>query len=162
MEKNPYAHCLGDQDPRAVYASTPGLIHQAVCEMTPEQIETPIAAGKWNPRQIVAHMADCEIAFGFRMRQILAAPAGEPAQLQPFDQTAWAQHYASYTLPGALALFHALREWNVKLIGTLTQAELGKAGYHPERGNQTVSEIVAMVAGHDLNHLVQLQRLTPA
>ena len=155
---NPYAVQLGTNDARAVLASTPGLIHQAVCALTPEQIEAPIAPGKWSPREILAHLADCELAFSFRLRQTLAAPAGEPALLQPFDQTAWSQHYAAYNLPSALELFRAARVWNLKLIGSLSQADLERPAFHPERGEQTFHSILKMIAGHDLNHLVQLQQ----
>ena len=156
---NPYAAQLGDRDPRAVLAATPGLIHQAVCAMTPEQVEAPIAPGKWSPRLIVAHLADCELAFSWRLRQVLAAPAAEPAQLEPFDQDAWAQHYSGYDLPAALELFRAARGWNVKLIGTLSEADLERKSHHPERGEQTFYNILETMAGHDLNHVVQLQEL---
>jgi hypothetical protein len=162
MERNPYAKNLSSQDARAVLASTPGLLHQAARALTPEQIAAPIAPGKWSPREIVAHLADCELAFSFRLRQTLAAPAGEPAFLQPFDQTAWAAHYSGYDLPAALELFRAARGWNVKLIGTLSQADLERPALHPERGNLTFETIVETMAGHDLNHLVQLQRLVEA
>ena len=159
MDKNPYASQLGEQDARAVMAATPGLVHQAVCALTPEQIEAPIAPGKWSPREIMAHLADCELAFSFRLRQVLAAPVNTPAQIQPFDQTAWAQHYASYDTPSALELFRAARAWNLKLIGSLSQAAMQKPAFHPERGELTFHDILEMIAGHDLNHLVQLQRV---
>jgi uncharacterized damage-inducible protein DinB len=160
MSNNPYAVQLGTNDARAVLASTPGLIHQVVCALTPEQIEEPIAPGKWSPREILAHLADCELAFSFRLRQTLAAPAGEPPFLQPFDQTAWSQHYAAYDLPSALQLFRAARAWNLKLIGTLSQGEFDQPAFHPERGELTFRSILETIAGHDLNHLVQLQQLS--
>jgi uncharacterized damage-inducible protein DinB len=94
MVSNPYAVALGNNDPHAVLASTPGLLHHALCALTPEQVEAPIAAGKWSPREIVAHLADCELAFSFRLRQTLAAMDGHAAELQPFDQDLWAQHYS--------------------------------------------------------------------
>jgi hypothetical protein len=158
MDKNPYASCLGDQDARAVLAATPGLLHSAVCALTPEQIEAPIAAGKWSPREIVAHLADCELAFSFRMRQCLT---DHPPMVQPFDQTAWSAHYASYDLPSALALFRAAREWNLKLIGGLSSADFAREVDHPERGVITFQTILETIAGHDLNHLPQIQRLVP-
>ena len=159
METNPYASHLGDQDARAVLAATPGLVHQAACAMTPEQLAAPIAPGKWSPCQIVAHLADCELVFSFRLRQILAAPATAPAQLQPFDQDVWARNYAAYDVPSGLELFRAARAWNLKLVAALSQAELQSAGYHPERGEQSFQTVLEMMAGHDLNHLEQLQRL---
>jgi hypothetical protein len=158
---NPYAAQLGIRDARAVLASTPGLLQQAIAALTPEAIAAPIAPGKWSPREIAAHLADCELAFSFRLRQILAAPASEPALLQPFDQDAWAKHYSGYELPSALELFRANRLWNLKLVGTLSQADLDRPGHHPERGDVTFQTILETMAGHDLNHLAQLQRLAP-
>ena len=151
---NPYAGFLGEQDPRAVLAVTPGLVHQAVCELTPEDISAPIAPGKWSPCQIVAHLADCELVFAFRLRQTLAQDA---PTIQPFDQDAWATQYASYDLPSALEMFRAARAWNLKLIGSLSQADFERPMTHPERGTMTFQTVVETMAGHDLNHLAQLQ-----
>lgn len=161
MSPNPYAASLGGQDARAVLASTPGLLHQAACSLSPEQLDAPIATGKWSVRQIVAHLADCEIAFSFRLRQTLAGPAEGASQvsIQPFDQDAWARHYEGYDLPSGLALFRALREWNLKLVGGLSEAELASQAVHPERGLLTFQSILDTMAGHDLNHLAQIQRV---
>jgi hypothetical protein len=154
MELNPYAKFLGEQDARAVLAATPGLVHQAVCAMTPEQAGAPIAPGKWSPCQLVAHLADCEVVFCFRLRQTLAMPI---PIIQPFDQDDWAKQYASYDLPSALELFRAARAWNLKLIGGLSEADFAREMTHPERGTMTFQTVVETMAGHDLNHLGQLQ-----
>lgn len=154
MEINPYAKYLGQQDARAVLAATPGFVHQAVGAMTPEQVEAPIAPGKWSPRQIVAHLADCEQVFSFRLRQTLAM--ANPV-IQPFDQDAWAQHYAGYDAESAMELLRAARGWNLKLIGTLSEADLRREMTHPERGTMTFGTVLETMAGHDLNHLAQLQ-----
>jgi hypothetical protein len=154
MGTNPYAKQLGDRDARAVLAATPGLAHQAVCAMTPEQIEAPIAEGKWSPRLIVVHLADCELAFSWRLRQTLAE---DNPTVQPFDQDAWARQYASYDMPAAIELFRALRGWNLKLIGGLSEADFQREMTHPERGTMTFAGVLETMAGHDLNHLAQLQ-----
>jgi uncharacterized damage-inducible protein DinB len=154
MVLNPYAKFLGEQDARAVISATPGLLHQAVCALTPEQIEAPIAAGKWSPRQIVAHLADCELVFGFRLRQTLAMNA---PVIQPFDQDVWAERYAAYDLPVALEMFRAARGWNLKLIGGASEADFAREMTHPERGTMTFAAVVETMAGHDLNHLAQVQ-----
>jgi uncharacterized damage-inducible protein DinB len=153
---NPYAGNLGDQDARAVLTATPGLIHQAICEMAPEQVEAPIAPGKWSPRQIVSHMADCELVFSFRLRQTLAST--NPT-IQPFDQDIWAEHYAAYDVPSALELFRAARGWNLKLVGGLSEADFQREMTHPERGTMTFDDVLKTMAGHDLNHLVQLRHI---
>jgi len=154
MVSNPYANYLGEQDARVVLAATPGLLHQAVCALTPEQIAAPIGPGKWNPREIVAHLADCELAFSFRLRQVLAETDPD---LQPFDQTAWATRYANYDLVAALELFRTARGWNIKLIGGLSEADFARPATHRERGKITFQTILETMAGHDLNHLAQIQ-----
>jgi uncharacterized damage-inducible protein DinB len=154
MELNPYAKHLNGQNPRAVIAATPGLVHQAVCALSPEQIATPIAPGKWSPCEIVSHLADCELVFAFRLRQTLAMNA---PTIQPFDQDTWAQRYALYDMPSALEMFRAARGWNVKLIGGTSEADLQREMTHPERGTMTFQTLLETMAGHDLNHLAQLQ-----
>ena len=159
MALNPYAKFLGAQDARAVIAMTPGLVHQAVSAMTPEQVSAPIAEGKWSPCEIVSHLADCELVFGFRLRQTLAMPS---PVIQPFDQDDWAKQYASYDIASALEMFRAARGWNVKLIGGLSEADWQREMTHPERGTMTFETVVETMAGHDNNHLGQLQSVLQA
>lgn len=153
MELNPYAKFVGAQDARAILAASPGLVHQAVCELSPEVIAAPIAPGKWSPCQIVAHLADCELVFSVRLRQTLAQMA---PTIQPFDQDSWAERYAAYDLSAGLELFRAARGWNLKLIGRLSVADLAREMTHPERGTMTFETVLETMAGHDLNHLGQL------
>jgi hypothetical protein len=156
VETNPYAKHLGERDARTVIAATPKLLHEAVCAMSPEQIENPIAPGKWSPRQIVAHLADCEIVFSFRLRQTLAET--NPV-IQPFDQDAWATRYDGYDMPAAMEMFRAARSWNLRLVGSLSDADFERAMTHPERGTMTFQGVLETMAGHDLNHLLPLQKL---
>ena len=151
---NPYAHHLVDRELDEVLTTTPSLLHKLACALTPGQLEAPYAPGKWSPRQILAHLADCELVYSFRLRQILAE---ENPTLQPFDQAAWANRYAAYEVPAAIALFQGNREWNLALLSTVTPADFARPGLHPERGPVTFQTIVETMAGHDLNHLQQLQ-----
>src|ERR1700712_5127338 len=99
-ELNPYARYLAGQDPVPVLAATAARLDALACGMTPEQLEAPPAPGKWSPREILAHLADCELVFSFRLRQTLAAPVDQPHPvIQPFDQDLWAQRFAAYDVP---------------------------------------------------------------
>jgi uncharacterized damage-inducible protein DinB len=160
MELNPYAKYLEGRDPIPVLFATAEHLRLLTAPLSLEQIEQQPAPGKWSIREIVAHLADCELAFSFRLRQTLAPAPGEPhAIIQPFDQDAWAQHYTAYDLLSALDLFRAARNWNLHLISTLTEADRHRPTTHPERGTMTFWTIVETMAGHDLNHLQQLDRL---
>ena len=72
------------------------------------------------PREIVAHLADCELVFAFRLRQTLAE---DHPTLQPFDQDRWAARYANRDIASALSLFAAARNWNLLLIRAATAAD---------------------------------------
>jgi len=114
------------------------------------------ASGKWTARQIFSHLADAEIAVGFRLRQALAE---NDYVVQPFDQDRWARRYADLDGQAAARAFCALRPWNVALVRTLTPSDLARPAMHPERGMESVEIIVKMLAGHDLNHLAQLEQI---
>ena len=154
MSVNPYGGALDGRDPAKVMAETPGRLAKVVGAMTKEQVERRPAAGKWSVREIVAHLADCEIAFGFRMRQAF----GGERMIQPFDQDAWARSYGSYSMEQAMATFAALRAWNVAFVGGLSEADKRLVVVHPERGEMTLWTIVETIAGHDLHHLAGLER----
>src|ERR1039458_5448175 len=113
---NPYSAQLGDLDPLEVIAATPAKLNALMDAIGSERAEQPRAPGKWSAREIVCHLADCEVAFALRLRQTLAEARHV---MQPFDQEAWAKRYASYSMEAALATFSALRQWNLALVQSL-------------------------------------------
>jgi len=149
MELNPYAASLGARDPAKVMAETPERWARVVPGLSAEQMEARPAPGKWNMRELLAHVADCEIAFGFRLRQ---AYGGEK-MVQPFDQDAWARAYRAYSAEAALRVFTVLRAWNVAFVKGLSEADKRLLVVHPERGEMVLWTIVETMAGHDLHHL---------
>jgi uncharacterized damage-inducible protein DinB len=157
MELNPYAKFLAGRDPIAIVAATPAQLATLAQSLPPEQLALRVPQGKWNAREIVAHLADCELVFSFRLRQTLA---DEHPTLQPFDQDRWAARYANCDMASALSLFGAARTWNLLLLAGVGQAERTRPVIHPERGTMTLWTIVETMAGHDLNHLQQIERLT--
>lgn len=151
---NPYASQLGSQDPIGVLSTTPAHLQQLLASFGKEGVNRPLAPGKWSPSEIVMHLADCEIAHGFRYRQALAE---ENPLVQPWDQEKWAKQYRAYDTEQALRAFAALREWNAALIRSLTAEQMARPAKHPERGDLTLRELVETAAGHDINHLRQLE-----
>jgi hypothetical protein len=158
-ELNPYADFLDGRPIRDILAATPSAIAGLIESMGPAKTAAVPAPGKWSPAGIISHLADCELVFGFRLRQTLAE---ENHTIQPFDQDKWSVNYPGTLANQALDVFSAVRGWNLQLIrATLPQAA-DKAVTHPERGRMTFQTIVETMAGHDLNHLGQLRRLAVA
>ncbi|WP_035348065.1 DinB family protein [Edaphobacter aggregans] len=156
MELNPYAKFLGGQDPIPVITATAERLHVLIDPLAPAHVDRAPAPGKWSIREIVAHLADCEIVFCFRLRQTLAE---DHPIIQPFDQGIWGQRYAPYDLFSGLALFTAARNWNLKLLTTVTEPDRHRPTTHPERGTMILWTIVETMAGHDINHLQQIERI---
>jgi hypothetical protein len=153
---NPYASYLGTHDPIAVIGETAPRLKQLVEKLGAQGVERSPAPGKWNTRQILAHLADCEVVFAFRLRQTLAEPKHV---MQPFDQDVWAGPYAAYDVASAMNTFASVREWNLRLIKSLPAEAFAKTCNHPERGEMTFRTIVETMGGHDLNHLGQIETI---
>src|ERR1700743_700236 len=151
--QNPYEKFLEGRPVEKILGLTPNKIAIALAEMGPEKTTVPIAPGKWTPAEIVAHLADCELVFAFRLRQTLAE---DNPTVQPFDQDKWAASYAGISAAEAHRIFSAFRSWNLGLIEQALPAAAARPVTHPERGAMTFMTIVETMAGHDLNHLAQL------
>jgi uncharacterized damage-inducible protein DinB len=156
MDLNPYAKFLGAREPIPVLTTTVDRLHTLTASLSPAQIDRSPAPGKWSIREILAHLADCELVFCFRLRQALAE---EHSIIQPFDQERWAQRYAAYSFDSALALFEAARNWNLRLLLTISEEDRRHPTTHPERGTMTFWTIVETMAGHDINHLLQIEKI---
>ncbi len=156
MELNPYAVYLGGQDPIPVITRTAELLHMLIDPLSPAHIDRAPAPGKWSIREIVAHLADCELVFAFRLRQALAE--NHPI-IQPFDQEVWGERYAPYDIASGMQMFEASRNWNVKLLTTVTDTDRHRPLTHPERGTMTLWTIVETMGGHDINHIQQIEKI---
>ena len=153
---NPYEGFLDGRPIQTILATTRGSLAKVLSVIGPDKLDTAPAPGKWSPAQIVCHLADCEIAFGFRLRQTLAEDA---PTLQPFDQEKWAATYGGVAASRALEAFTSLRGWNLRLINAALPSAATRPAIHPERGAMTFQTIVETMAGHDLNHLSQLRKI---
>lgn len=158
-ELNPYEKYLDGRPIQDILAASPATLAGLIESIGPARATTPPAPGKWNAAEIVSHLADCELVFAFRLRQTLAE---DSPTIQPFDQEKWAAHYKAIPANQALDVFAALRGWNLQLLRTVMPQAAARPVTHPERGAMTFQTIIETMAGHDLNHIGQLQRIAAA
>jgi DinB superfamily len=149
---------LAGQNPIKVQAATAQKLAKLMKRASPAKLRKRPAPDKWSPAEIIAHLADVEIVIGWRVRSILGAP-GTP--IQAFDQDAWVTtgHYAKRDTRKSLEQFRVLRDTNLALYKTLSPEQWKHHGLHSERGEETLEKIVRMMAGHDVNHLEQIERI---
>ncbi len=153
---NPYASFLDGRPTPDILADTPIALASIFASLTPSQALQSPAPGKWSPLEVLCHLADCEIAHGFRLRQTVSL--SNPL-LQPFDQDLWAIGYRSHSVAEALALFTSLRNWNLAFVAALPPSSLTRTAHHPERGDLTLQILLDTMAGHDLNHITRFRVL---
>jgi hypothetical protein len=155
---NPYAKYLEGRDPLAVAAATPARILALIRGLGPRLLAKPPAPGKWSIQEIITHLADTEAVMSCRARWIAFE---ERPTLMPFDQEKWAAGRAREKEPLAETLerFRLLRRSQLRLFRGAGPEALKRTGFHPERGEVTLQEQLETLAGHDLNHLAQIERL---
>lgn len=156
MDVNPYSAQLGDSDPLAEISAAPEQMNELVRRLGSAGLKRSRGPGKWSAQQIICHLADVELAFAFRIRQALAE---EKHVIQPFDESAWSKPYASLDAEMAAESYVAVRRWNLALLKTLPSDAYSKTLNHPERGDMIFRDLIATMAGHDLNHLRQLEEI---
>ena len=146
------------KQPLAVQAATAKKLARLLKGVPTGKLRKRPATGKWSVSEIVAHLADAEIVGGFRMRLILGAP-GTP--IAAFDQDSWVTsgHYDKRDPRKSIEQFRVLREGNIAMLKSLKPEQWKHYGMHSERGQETIEHIVRMFAGHDINHLRQIESI---
>lgn len=152
---------LGARDPMAVLAETPSALRRAIDGLPAAALRTPERAGKWSIGQVLRHLADSEVVWGWRMRLILGQ---DRPTLTGYDQDAWATRlrYEDADPDASLQLFDLLRRDNLRLITQAAPDDLRRVGVHAERGEESVEHLRRLYAGHDLLHLRQIDRIRGA
>ncbi|MGH7880589.1 MAG: DinB family protein [Candidatus Binataceae bacterium] len=146
------------QQPLKVQAATAKKLERLIKGVPAAKLRKRPAPDKWSVSEILAHLADAEMVGGWRIRLILGSP-GTP--ITAFDQDTWvtALHYDKRDPRKAVEQFRVTREANLALLKSLTPEQWQHHGMHSERGQETVEHIAKMFAGHDLNHLRQIERI---
>ncbi len=170
--QTPYTTDLAGREPLSAMRDTAARVRAVVGDWRPEQFERSYAPGKWDAHKILTHLAQSEIALGYRARMALTTP-GYAAQ--PFDQDRWmsieaggsgrsglsaeARSAKADALSGVEALdaFLGMAAMNIALFAALSEMDRAVALSHPEYGSLTVDWIIHQMAGHQIHHLRQLE-----
>lgn len=146
------------QDAIKVQRATAGKLKKLIQGLTPKQLKWRPEPAKWSIAEVIAHLADTEIVGSWRMRSVI----GENGiTIQPFDQDAWASafEYRDRDAKSSLETFRILRENNLAMLKEISPETWENYGMHLERGKESITHLVRMFAGHDTNHVLQVERI---
>jgi len=149
---------LGTRDPIEVLGELVPWLSGRIRRVTDSALRQPEVPGKWSVIEVIQHLADSELVAGFRTRMVLSED--RPA-LQGYDQDRWAREfrYRDVSLEQALDQLRGLRTANLHLWTALSPAQLDRVGQHSERGPESAGHILRLMAGHDLVHRRQIDRI---
>jgi DinB superfamily len=144
--------------PLAVQAATAERLSRLIDGVPMDRLRKRPAPDKWSVCEIIAHLADAEIVGAYRIRSILGSPG---TAIAAYDQDRWAAsgHYAARDPRKSVEVFRVVREANLALLDSFEADQWKHYGIHSERGEESIEHIVRMFAGHDVNHLQQIERI---
>jgi hypothetical protein len=149
------------REPLKMQAAAPAGLAKLLKGVNASTARKRPAPEKWSIGEIVAHMSDAELVIGYRLRAILGNPG---TAIIGYDQDVWvtALHYDKRDLKSSWEQYRALRQANLGLLKRLKPEQWKHVGMHNERGPESVETIARMMAGHDLNHFEQIERILAA
>jgi hypothetical protein len=145
------------RDPISLMKETITELERFVALSKSGAIKTP--PGKWSMNELLAHFAEGELVYGYRVRTIARANG---CPIQAYDQNVWVEDsgYLKKDADMAFNLFRSLRLSNIAYLQSLKPEQWECYGIHEERGKESVQQLTTLLAGHDLNHLGQLKKLS--
>ena len=146
------------REPIEILQSTAGRLKTLMTGRSREELGRRPGPDRWSIAEIVTHLSDAEIVCAWRFRSVLASNA---VPLQPYDQNAWATTFRYQDADPWLSLevFDAVRRGTLALLSRVDRDLYDNYGLHAERGEESIAHLIRLYAGHDMNHLRQVERL---
>jgi hypothetical protein len=138
------------------YAAGIGAVEAALTGVTDEELDRrPAEPDGWTARQVVHHLADSETMAYTRLRRLIA---DDDPRIAGYDEPVWATrlHYDRPIEP-SLAVVRAVRASSLQLLGSLTEDEWARTGWHSESGAYSVDLWLEIYADHCADHANQIR-----
>lgn len=136
----------------------PVRMRRIVTDLSSEQLDTPYREGGWTVRQLIHHVPDSHMNAYIRCK--LALTENTPT-IKPYNEDAWARLKDSELTPVevSLSLLESVHARWVTLLKSLQPHEFERKFNHPERGTQTIDELIALYDWHGNHHMAHITGL---
>jgi uncharacterized damage-inducible protein DinB len=126
-------------------------LRKAVAGMTPAQLKARPIAGQWSTQEVVCHLCDFEPVYADRMKRVIAE---DNPSLLGADQNRFATRlaYQDRDVAEELDLMEQVRRQMARILRTLPEDALKRAGLHNERGPHTLEQLLTTIIGHVPHH----------
>ncbi|HYX53727.1 MAG TPA: DinB family protein [Candidatus Limnocylindrales bacterium] len=146
----------GNKDPLRLQRESLTRLAALLRGKSKQQLSRRPAPGKWSAGEIYAHLSDTETVVAWRLRQILASNG---VAIQAYDQDLWAEkfRYSKRDAKQSFGTFRGAREGNLVLLKAVSRELWNNYGMHAERGEESITRLIKLTAGHDINHIRQIE-----
>ena len=141
--------------------SFPERLEQAIEGLSAEELTTRYVPREWTVAQNVHHLVDSHINSYVRMKLIVTE---DHPPLKPYDQDVWASmpDASGSNVGVSVMILKGLHTRWADFLSALDEADWGRSGFHPERGDVTIGQLVRIYAEHGDGHIDQIQRTLAA
>jgi hypothetical protein len=121
-----------------------------------EDLARSYGPGKWNVRQILAHVADCEFINLWRFLRAVAEPG---SAVEVFEENDWARRLDYATRPPDVSrdVFLGARNMLIHHVRTLPEERLEGSCKHAQKGEVEGWRWARLTSGHCDHHAGQIQ-----
>jgi hypothetical protein len=139
-------------------AETPARLRLAVSGLSESQLDVPYRPEGWTVRQVVHHVADSHMHSYIRVKFALSQ---DSPTIKPYPEHLWAEMTDGKGAPIALSLdlLEALHARWVMLLCALDAAQFARTLVHPERGEMTLDDLLALYDWHSRHHTAHITEL---
>src|SRR5690349_19681354 len=121
------------REPLPLLRVGPAKIARAIQGLRSAQLRKRPAPGKWSIAEILGHLVDTEVVYGYRYRLALSQP-GVP--IPGYDEATWAValRHRNRNTARLMEQIVTLRKINLELIESMPRRTWQRYGMHSERG----------------------------
>jgi uncharacterized damage-inducible protein DinB len=134
------------------YLAGPAALRAGVAGMSRAQLIARPIAGKMSALEVVCHVADFEPIYADRMKRVIAE---DNPTLVGADESRFlaALAYHDRDVEEELVIVERTRSQMARILRTLPDAALGRAGTHTERGVWTLQQLLTGMIEHIPHHV---------
>ncbi len=134
------------------YLAGPQKLREAVAGMTGDQLDAKPVPDRWSTRQVVCHIADCEIVYADRMKRVIVENNPAMLNLAP-DAFAASLAYDQRDVEEELRLIEATRRHVGRILRNVEPGCFQRTGNHSTDGPLTLEHLLQRITGHIPHHI---------
>ena len=135
----------------------PNNLVAAVKDLSDEQLDTPYRPEGWTVRQTVHHVADSHLNSQIRFK--LALTENMPT-IRPYYEDRWAELDDSFLpIEPSIKIIEGLHHRWTTLLNTMSDDDFQRKLIHPDSGEWTLEQMLALYAWHGRHHTAHITKL---